>query len=121
MRQMTQALLLAAALSAGGVFLQSVQAQETVSDLYQLCTSGEDGFAGCASNLAIIMIISGGGPRGTIFGPDDDPPAGCPPEDARLNDLTAVFVAWSEANPERGQDKLSDGVSAAFKEAFPCP
>jgi hypothetical protein len=44
----------------------------------------------------------------------------CPPADVNIGQEIQIFMNWSDAHPERWNDRAGVGVGLAILEAFPC-
>ena len=44
----------------------------------------------------------------------------CRPKDINMEELTRVYLAWADRNPDRWTDPRAVTVDAAFAEVFPC-
>ena len=44
----------------------------------------------------------------------------CPPEDGTISQDVAIFLKWTDKNPEHWETSASSGLYMALAEAFPC-
>ena len=45
----------------------------------------------------------------------------CRPKQVDMDELTRIYLAWADRNPDRWKDPRAVTVDAAFAEVYPCP